>query len=972
MIIKHSDRESSKSKISYGFILALVAILALIGYFFLKEDSQKAFSGERIMCDAENIKGEYFVNDNFKFGNAHTQSSELFYSGNYSSKLDAINQYGMVCQIEAPESYSRITATIKYNGPINKINFACNGNKGSNVYYNTNAIYEHLDKGWYNVKLDIIVPKNDKLKFLKIFPYNYDPNVTVFYDDLEVLIEKPNQDYEAFYNSVPFISMYLDPKAKKIIKTERDNAINKGILITNENSWAKGKISIDDSIQTEVKLRLKGDWADHLVGDDWSYRIKMPGDIGWNGMMEFSVQHPIHRFYLKEWLYHKVLEREDVLATKYDFVRFELNDRDFGIYAYEEHMLKQIPESRYRREGVIVKFGEDINWQRILEWKESGFERNMYEGEERINANVEAFKYAKILNNANLKEQWQKAHELLHQYQNNSAPVDEIFDIERMAKFFAICDVFEANHSTIWHNQRFYYNPITRVLEPIGFDGFTENGELTYRNMPFLGSYKNDINGTNWYQYYQILFSNEKFSKQYAHYLNKYSTKEYLEEIINEFGEQIAFRENLLSSVKNNYRLDLSRISKKAEEIQLSLHGYDDFSVKAFIQSQNDSLHVAVANIHRLPIRVIGSGMNENYISNNSDTVLNGFVLTSRPRKPRVYKMLTIPSDAKYLYWQVEGLEDVFSTRISSIKAPDKINVTALESQRLKLPLDSTKYSKSSDNITFLAGDITITEPIIIPDGYDVIFNEGCHLSLNENAYFLSYSPVSILGSEENKVIIQSNGKNQGFNIIKPQGECFFRHVSFTGLDRLQHAEWQLTGAVTAYEADITMKNVIISNNKCEDALNLIRSNFMIDKLLINETFADGFDADFCKGTIKNSVLTNTGNDGLDFSGGHISVFDCRLINLGDKGLSGGEQSTIDASNIVIDGAVIGIASKDKTHLQVQWLDLKNCNKGLSAYQKKPEYGGGFLSVKGMRSEEVTHLIMKDEQSIIKIDNVKQ
>jgi hypothetical protein len=118
--------------------------------------------------------------------------------------------------------------------------------------------------------------------------------------------------------------------------------------------------------------------------------------------------------------------------------------------------------------------------------------------------------------------------------------------------------------------------------------------------------------------------------------------------------------------------------------------------------------------------------------------------------------------------------------------------------------------------------------------------------------------------------------------------------------------------------------------------------------------------------------LHHTGNDALDFSGSKIEIEDCRLENVGDKGLSGGEQSYITVKRVMVNGAEIGIASKDKSEVWCTDVTLKNCNTGLSAYQKKPEYGGGNLDVKQLKSENIKVLFLKDDFSKIIIDGVKK
>ena len=148
------------------------------------------------------------------------------------------------------------------------------------------------------------------------------------------------------------------------------------------------------------------------------------------------------------------------------------------------------------------------------------------------------------------------------------------------------------------------------------------------------------------------------------------------------------------------------------------------------------------------------------------------------------------------------------------------------------------------------------------------------------------------------------------------------------------------------------MYNCQITNNLCEDALNLVRLNFDIDQLSIQNTFSDGFDADFCSGEIRSSTFINTGNDGLDFSGSNITIGGTQIINAGDKGISVGEASTVMVWNANIKDSNIGVASKDNSGLTIFYIEMANCKIGYAAYQKKPEFGPAHI--------KVTHEIVKD------------
>ena len=79
-------------------------------------------------------------------------------------------------------------------------------------------------------------------------------------------------------------------------------------------------------------------------------------------MKVFSVQSPMARMGISEWFLHQIYMKEGVLTTRYDFIPFNFKGRNLGIYAYEEHFVKQLLESQDRREGPIIRFLEDAMW----------------------------------------------------------------------------------------------------------------------------------------------------------------------------------------------------------------------------------------------------------------------------------------------------------------------------------------------------------------------------------------------------------------------------------------------------------------------------------------------------------------------------------------------------------------------------------------------------------------------------------
>ncbi len=115
------------------------------------------------------------------------------------------------------------------------------------------------------------------------------------------------------------------------------------------------------------------------------------------------------------------------------------------------------------------------------------------------------------------------------------------------------------------------------------------------------------------------------------------------------------------------------------------------------------------------------------------------------------------------------------------------------------------------------------------------------------------------------------------------------------------------------------------------------------------DTASDAFDSDFGEGLVERCAFHDIGADAIDVSGTTIEVYDVYLTNLGDKGLSVGEGSTMNAARVVVTNADYGAASKDRSHLTVSDLTLDGIRiAGLAAYIKKPAYGPATLTATGV------------------------
>ena len=271
--------------------------------------------------------------------------------------------------------------------------------------------------------------------------------------------------------------------------------------------------------------------------------------------------------------------------------------------------------------------------------------------------------------------------------------------------------------------------------------------------------------------------------------------------------------------------------------------------------------------------------------------------------------------------------------RVKVSKWPPSPLISSLSKTAKELPTFSTP---KSNKVVLKRGKYTFRNDVFIPRGKKLFIEAGTSINLLNGARFVSYSPVEMNGSKNAHIkITSSDFTGCGVVILPENGNVALRYVDFSNLKAMNRENWTLTGAVTVYEGQVDISNCTFSNNKCEDALNLVRCHFVVDSSEIKNTLSDGFDADFCTGTLKNSKFLNTGNDCIDFSGSNISIVHCTIQGSGDKGISGGERSTLVVKDCSVKNASIAIASKDMSEVRVENTTIEHCSFGFAAYRKK-------------------------------------
>lgn len=955
--------------------------------------------GQVLNCDCEllNEKGDKFVGSGVdkNLFNAGRHQTKLFaLSGQYSVLTSPKSRFALGHTISNTEAdwYFRISVWRKSKrGGGYLVAAAKNADL---LYVASNKLIEKGSDGWERLEIEMFTPLGFAGKEINIYVWN-NTNDTVFFDDLKIerLAGKVYPEYP-----LTALAIIVDTSGFIKIQEKRKQAFRNGILQTSDNDWVKGIIGNGSKLM-EAKLRLKGDWLDHLNGEKWSFRIKLKKAYSWNGMRTFSVQTPAARGYLYEWVAHKFYDDQDILTSRYGFIPITFNGKSRGLYAWEEHFEKYLLESSQRREGPILKFAEETFWEATLVNSKVEHKQLLAVYDAAI---IEAFKQGKTNKDATLFPQFLNAQKLMQQYKDGSKPVSDIFDVNQLVKFYAMLDLTHANHSRAWHNQRLYFNPIICKLEPIAYDGFGElykpyygiNGNYTYRIL------KSRKLNENEYDLMTFFFRDSLFIEKYIHHLKKYSSEDYLESVFSRIDNDIYFYDSIMKLEFPYYSYDKLWLQKSASDIrdylpqlEVFLHEYrlnkdfklidetlDYVDVEVFgntpehfvnaysVRGEKDSLIVNVFNYYPNQIIVLGTGKKNKYVEffEHPEHII-------KPFRGEGQK-LTFATDtsSNYLFFMVNGSNETFKIEINKWPLPEGITAQQELMGLVNLEDSNVFEMVSNAEIHIKRGNLIINHPIIIPGGYTVIFRAGTTIDLVDNAMIISYSPVIMKGTKVSPITITSSDFSaNGFTVLQAAQRSKLENVVFENLGNLDYNGWTITGAVTFYKSDVDIVNTRFYRNKCEDALNIIRSDFRVESSTFDNIFSDAFDSDFSTGLVTATHFTDIGNDAIDFSGSDIIIETTSIVNAKDKGISGGEHSFLKVIGVSISNSNIGIASKDLSVVEIEDSKITDCNYGLVLLQKKPEYGPAKIVLNNTKIINPKEKFLIEKGSLIELDGKK-
>ena len=753
-------------------------------------------------------------------------------------------------------------------------------------------------------------------------------------------------------NNIPTVQINVNQKGILELERQRESKLNRNVN-DDISKWVNGNL-IHNKKKYRVKLRVKGDRTLHFYKkNETSYRVDLKGDKRLWGLEEFSIQKPITRHYAYEFVFHKLLEHIDLINLKYFLVEFYFNDENRNVFVIEEGFSKELIERHKKRNGPI--FG--------IEDAKSLF-------------------YPKINYDLYSKTYWEKSHpdlirnaySILNGIKDGNLHVNEYFDLDKWAKYFAIIDLTSSLHGSSPKSVRLFYNPASGKFEPIGFDAHYSGllGLSDFIILDFL-----DVNDSNcslkllnanehpwvckekeWYLKFlrkKDASLNQEFIDSYLRYLKLYSSEGFLKKFNKKYQDEItAFNDAI-------YRDDSKR------DVGFSKGLFDYIYNPNYIKSKAKVINLKITNLNS---KFINFSLKKNKVS--IDNLKNSFLikLETKCTNDKFNKTFYVYNASSFSLNDGCDLFLIKEKFKEKIKLSENMSIEKDSYQLLFSDLDKFhiyyKLNQNNFGEYILDKSIHVSKNFYIPKDLKLIIKPGVQIIFKKNVSIISEGQTYFQGTIKNPIIVKSEKELENLGSIILKNNFFqINNVVFKNLSNPNFISHILYGGINVIDSELEFKNSKIINSNSEDGINIINSNSVLNNIQLINIASDGIDIDFGKFTFENIKCFQVNNDCLDISGSIVNGKDFYAENISDKGLSIGEASVANIKNIFLKNNKLGIAVKDGSTVNIENFNSDNNNYEIAVFNKKKEYKESTLNINQVKTIEDKKILVGKSNNLI-------
>ena len=754
------------------------------------------------------------------------------------------------------------------------------------------------------------------------------------------------------------INIQISYKDTLVLEKNRLNILSESNLSSRDQESDFQSVSgiIDfDGYKIDSKIRLKGDRITHFDKKYSSYKIDLKDQKIFN-TAKFSLIKPRARNYIHEWLFHKLAGEGGLININYEYINLSINGSSKGLYVFEENFSKDLVERNKRRDGPIFSINEEFTDFTNDSIQVELYEKNFWDKSE----------------NQNIK--W-IAEKNLENFFNGKVSANEVMDLEKWLWFFAVTDLTYTTHGLSPRNVKFFYNPLSALIEPIPYDGhrFVPNFSKHLKQQIIPTSFdlaskcitiKDECND---YEYYGFLknFFYDQNNKLIINNFTKYQL--ILKKITSDIFLNTFFEKNKKSIEKINnliygdyFLIDIPSYSKFGP-------GFYYFSIEDTYHRANELKKKLISQKKKILVKDNG----DNIIISNNGGLSNFFILPVELNceqelnynKIKIVKKINNKEkldNKKAFLINKDILPD--NTKCLTVKFYDQLNdeyfVKSINFLTKKADLKDIKddffhykrYFELEKKFLVLKEDVTIIErDVYIPEGFTVKIFAGQKIFLKNSSIILSESAWYIGEKDKEMSYIGGNKDEFGGGLViktKNKNKSFIYNTTFSFLrgpkDRFLKINEKLN-IISSRSLDKNRFENITLSLKTEDfmsfdkynflgAVNVYNSDLEIFNSFFNENNAeDAINIISSNFKIEETTFKNNSSDSIDIDFSNGLIRKVKILNSGNDGVD------LSGSNVLIENLEVdhvndkGVSIGENAIVDISGATISNAFVGIAS-----------------------------------------
>ena len=588
-----------------------------------------------------------------------------------------------------------------------------------------------------------------------------------------------------------------------------------------------------DNKNYKSKFKLKGGVSSHYQNDEnkISFKVKIKDSLIL-GMSKFSISSPRNRKFLNEWIFHELNRSQNVITPFYDFVEVKINGDNKGIYCIEEQFTKELLLENNRVPGIIFRFNPDFIWKENINCVITPDNKDIFQRSE-----IECYQEEKIINES--ENIYEELIMKVNKFRKGLIKTNQLFEVDKLAYFISVVDLLGSAHGLGLWNIRFYYNPVSKLIEPIGYDqniiSYKKSDSFGFQNPIFGSCYKTNSKADS-LSFYHLVFSDSCFYKTYLRKVNLVSSKSFLEDFLSVKKSELDSKLNILRKDLNYSNYEFSKeidiLINNASYI--SQHINPSECVHAYISSYDLEDSIKIANYHIFPLEVVGLYDEMKNLVQEVDKLLLQPHQFGRPLEFRKMNIKVSSNNRLFIGYKVIGIDRII---FSEIKLIDKSKTLMPNAN-----IDSLVFSVDSINkkILFGSGTFNITNDLVFDNNYKLVFNGDVEFNLKNNSSFhftqnfKKHDSINILfiskpSSYSNVIIDNSDYNNFSFNNVNVK--C--KNTERTKLENCLFESSVSSPFLSVFNSKLEVINCTFYNNQ-KEAIKSSNSQIIIRNSLFN------------------------------------------------------------------------------------------------------------------------------------------